>query len=157
MNGPTSSTPPQRGIGTAIALAMVDTSVLVQAAVRDSGAKHRQANALLDRLCAEDALAVSAQVLHEFYAAVTRPHGSRSTAHVQATQIIAALVEAATVLPVTAAATVRALDAMTWHGLSYGDALVWATAKEGGVAVVHSENFQDGRTVEGVRFANPFA
>jgi predicted nucleic acid-binding protein len=42
------------------------------------------------------------------------------------------------------------------HQLSYWDALIWATAKLNQIATVLSEDFQDGRLLEGVRFRNPF-
>jgi predicted nucleic acid-binding protein len=135
---------------------MVDTSVLVHAIDRQSEAKHRRARDLIRTLLAEDDLAVSPQILSEFHAVVTRTRHAPPSVHVRAIQVVAALIEAATVLPLTASATLRALDAMAWHGLAFGDALLWATATEGGIAVVHSENFPDGRVVEGVRFANPF-
>ncbi len=42
------------------------------------------------------------------------------------------------------------------HGLSYYDAQIWATARLNQIPVVFSEDFQDGQTLEGVRFVNPF-
>jgi len=41
--------------------------------------------------------------------------------------------------------------------LPFWDALLWATAKAAGVSVVLSEDFQDGRELEGVQFRNPFS
>jgi predicted nucleic acid-binding protein len=46
---------------------------------------------------------------------------------------------------------------MPRHGLSFWDALIWSAAVENNVAVIYTEDFQDGRVVEGVRFVNPFA
>ncbi len=136
---------------------MVDASVLVHAIDRQSEAKHRRARELIQRLIAEDVLTLSPQVLSEFHAVVTRPRHAPPSVHVRAIQVVATLMEAATVLPVTASATLRALDAMAWHGLAFGDALLWATAREGGVSVVYIEDILDGRVIEGVRFANPFS
>jgi predicted nucleic acid-binding protein len=42
------------------------------------------------------------------------------------------------------------------YRLSFWDALIWATARNAGVPVVLSEDYQDGREIEGVRFVNPF-
>ncbi len=39
---------------------------------------------------------------------------------------------------------------------SFWDALIRSAAAENGVAIVYSEDFQEGRDVEGVRFVNPF-
>lgn len=60
------------------------------------------------------------------------------------------------VLPLTGAATATALTAVEQYRLSFWDALVWATARDADVPVVLSEDFQDGREIEGVRFVNPF-
>jgi predicted nucleic acid-binding protein len=43
------------------------------------------------------------------------------------------------------------------HQLSYYDAQIWATARLNQVQLVLSEDFQDGQTLEGVHFTNPFA
>jgi predicted nucleic acid-binding protein len=97
------------------------------------------------------------QVLNELYAVTTRPHKPPALSHAKATQIIQELAGAAIVLPLTLAVTFRALDAMPRHSLSFWDALIWAAARENGVGVIHTEDFQDGREIEGVRFRNPFA
>ena len=45
---------------------------------------------------------------------------------------------------------------MPRHGLSFWDALIWAAAAENGIKTVYTEDYQDGREIEGVRFVNPF-
>ena len=62
----------------------------------------------------------------------------------------------ADVLSLTGAATTAALTAVEQHRLSFWDALIWATARDADVRVILSEDFQDGREIEGVRFVNPF-
>lgn len=52
--------------------------------------------------------------------------------------------------------TLRAVDAVAAHGLSFWDALIWAAARENGVGTIATEEFQHGREIEGVRFVNPF-
>jgi predicted nucleic acid-binding protein len=59
-------------------------------------------------------------------------------------------------VPITAPVTFRALDAMPRHGLSFWDALIWAAAADNGIPVIYTEDFQDGRNIEGVQFINPF-
>jgi predicted nucleic acid-binding protein len=56
----------------------------------------------------------------------------------------------------TRATTLRALEAIPRHGLSFWDALNWAAAKENGIPEVYTEDFQHGREIEGVRIVNPF-
>ena len=46
---------------------------------------------------------------------------------------------------------------MPRHGLSFWDELIWSAAVENEVALIYTEDFQDGRVVEGVRFVKPFA
>lgn len=43
------------------------------------------------------------------------------------------------------------------HQLAYYDAQLWATARLHQVPFIMSEDFQTGRTLEGVTFVNPFA
>ena len=42
------------------------------------------------------------------------------------------------------------------YHFSYYDAQIWAAARLNQVSTVFSEDFQDGQTIEGVRFTNPF-
>ncbi len=37
------------------------------------------------------------------------------------------------------------------------ETLIWAAAKENGIPLIYTEDFQHGRDVEGVRIVNPFA
>jgi predicted nucleic acid-binding protein len=138
------------------AKALVDTNVLIYAHDFREPDKQARAQHLLDEL--EDARTgvFSAQVLNEFYATITRPTRPGRLSPDEAAQIIRDLAAAWEVLPVTVAVTLRALDAMPQHGFSFWDALIWATAKEGNVEVVCTEDFQHGREVEGVKFINPF-
>jgi predicted nucleic acid-binding protein len=39
--------------------------------------------------------------------------------------------------------------------MSFWDAMLWAVAKENEVTEIGTEDFQDGRLAEGVRFRNP--
>ena len=41
------------------------------------------------------------------------------------------------------------------HKMAYWDALIWSTAKRAGLRAVLSEDFQDGRRLEGIHFLNP--
>ena len=49
-----------------------------------------------------------------------------------------------------------AIEAQQEHGLQFWDAMLWATARRAGCRLLLSEDLQDGRTLGGVRFANPF-
>ncbi len=75
----------------------------------------------------------------------------------QTALLLRELEAAGEIVPVTSRLTFRALDAMPRHGLSFWDALIWAAAAEGAARTIYTEDFQDGREIEGVRFVNPFA
>jgi predicted nucleic acid-binding protein len=130
---------------------MVDTNVLIYAFDPAAGDKRTRAVDLIRKLSEDGELAVSVQVLNEFYNVATRPNKPPSLAHEDAKQVAQDLANVSEVLPLTSAVTFRALDAIPRHGLSFWDALIWAAAKENGVTVIYTEDFQHGRDVEGVR------
>ena len=60
------------------------------------------------------------------------------------------------VVSVSRETALHAVRAAAEHQIPYWDALIWAAAKLAGIRVVLSEDFQDGREIEGVTFQNPF-
>ena len=50
----------------------------------------------------------------------------------------------------------RAMWAAQQHHLPFWDAMLWATARRAGCRLLISEDGQDGRSLEGVTFVNPF-
>lgn len=136
---------------------LVDTNVVIYAADPSDEAKRRVAIQLIETLRSRNALVVSVQVLNEFYQRSTRTHKPPALSHAEALEIVADLSRAAEVLPLTASITLRALDAIPRHGFSFWDSLIWAAARENGIGVVYTEDYQHGRDVEGVRIINPFA
>jgi predicted nucleic acid-binding protein len=50
----------------------------------------------------------------------------------------------------------EALRGVGAHRMTYWDALIRATARLNQIPAILSEDFQDGRFLEGVRFFNPF-
>jgi len=136
--------------------AFVDTNVLIYAFDHSEAAKHAVADALVESLLVAGRLVLSAQVLNEFYWASTRPHRKSPLDHETATQAVKSLARHARVVGLDASLTLAALDAVDRHGLSFWDALIWAAAKFAECAVVYSEDFQNGRELDGVRFHNPF-
>jgi len=49
-----------------------------------------------------------------------------------------------------------AIAAVGAHQIAFWDAMLWATARRAGCRLILTENFQDGRTLEGVQFLDPF-
>ncbi len=131
----------------------VDTNVLLYAAstAEDEREKALRARDLLE---AED-LALSAQVLQEFYVQATRPTRAQRLSHEQA----AGLVEAFLRFPVqeTSVALVRAaLETAARFSLSYWDAAIIEAARGLGCATLLTEDLGDGTDYGGVRVVNPF-
>ena len=131
----------------------VDTNVLLYAAstAEDEREKALRARDLLE---AED-LALSVQVLQEFYVQATRPTRAQRLSHEQA----AGLVEAFLRFPVqdTTVALVRAaLETAARFSVSYRDAAIIEAARGLGCATLLTEDLGDGTDYGGVRVVNPF-
>jgi predicted nucleic acid-binding protein len=61
------------------------------------------------------------------------------------------------VFTLTPLVVLEAVRGVRDHQLSYYDAQIWAVARLNQIPVVFSEDFQDGQSLEGVRFVNPFS
>lgn len=127
----------------------LDTNVLVYAHDRNEPVKGPQAKALLIQLLAAGRPLVSVQVLSEFYWAVTRKLRPPLT-HDEAVAEINRFNMLASVVPMTWDLLAKALQKCASHGLPLWDAQVLAAASLNGAACVLSEDFQDGRTIDGV-------
>ena len=132
----------------------VDTNVLIYAVSADAedAAKRRRA---LDLLAQRD-LALSVQVLQEFYVQATRPSRPGRLSHDEAVDFAEALLR----FPVQA----MTLDAMRTafsicerFGLSYWDSAILAAARIRGCDAVYSEDLSAEQEYDGLRVINPFA
>lgn len=133
--------------------ALVDTNILVYAHDRDAGDKHARAVDLLAHLASSRELTLSAQVLNELANVLLR---KRKLDRAVVATAVAMVSARAIVFPLTGELTALALGPGMDAGLSFWDALVWATAHANGIGVVYSEDFTHDRVVEGVRFVDPF-
>jgi predicted nucleic acid-binding protein len=138
------------------ARALVDTNILVYAYDLDDPVKHGVAQALIEQLSIQGRLLFSVQVCNEFCSVMMRPNRTTRYSPTELTDVLSELAAIGDVVPISARTTLRALAAMPKHGLSFWDALIWAAAAENGAAMIYTEDFQDGRDVDGVRFVNPF-
>jgi predicted nucleic acid-binding protein len=131
----------------------VDTNVLLYSAstAREEKSKKEIALALLD--C--DDLALSVQVLQEFYVQATRSSKSGRLSHDEASSLIEAFARFR--VQETTLALVRAsLDARERYGISYWDAAIVEAARSLGCEKVLSEDLNDGQDYGGVKVENPF-
>jgi len=139
------------------ARAFVDTNVVIYAYDPAESGKHDVARDLLNRLSDAGGLVFSTQVFNEFCSVMMGAKRKPPLPVERIVEILRRLTATGEVVPITSSMTFLALDAIPRHGLSFWDALIWAAARENGVPTIYTEDFQDGRDVEGVRFLNPFA
>jgi predicted nucleic acid-binding protein len=136
---------------------IVDTNVFIYAADPAAGEKRTRSLALVRDLKNRGALVVTSQVLNEIYSVATRPHKPPALSHDEAGDLIRDLAGTSVVLPLTASETLLALDAVGRHGMSFWDALIWATAKARGISTIHTEDVPGAPEIDGVRYHNPFS
>jgi predicted nucleic acid-binding protein len=129
-----------------------DTNILFYALDPDAGEKHRVASSLIASADTSRALLIL-QTLGELCNSVQRKNSS-------AAQLAYTFVERNTVLFDVVHALpsdlTDAIDTHQTHNIPFWDAMLWATARRAGCTLLLSEDFQDGRTLGGVAFRNPF-
>ena len=132
----------------------VDTNVLLYAVSKrpTEQGKRNQALAVLER----PDIALSPQVLGEFYTQSTRPSRQGALTHPEAVEFIGNLqrfhIEHLTFEVVRTALTLRER-----FGISYWDATILATARIAGCDTVYSEDLSHTQDYDGIRVQNPFA
>lgn len=129
----------------------LDANILVYAQDQDSPAKRRRSREVIAALAESGAGVISTQVLQEFYVTVTRklsvaPLAAKS---VLQTFKIFEIVQASPDL------IESAIDCSVLNAISFWDALIVAAAASSGCAIVYSEDFNPGQTIQGVRIENP--
>jgi predicted nucleic acid-binding protein len=131
----------------------IDTNILLYSISRDPAetSKRDIAVALLDT----ENIALSVQVLQEFYVQATRATRPDALAHEIAVGLVRTWLRfkvQETTLPVM----INALEIKVRYGLSYWDAAIVAAARALGCHELLSEDMSHGREVEGVTINNPF-
>ncbi|MGH6918831.1 MAG: PIN domain-containing protein [Geminicoccaceae bacterium] len=131
---------------------VLDANILIYAIDTAAGSRHTSAGALIERVLRGGRAILILQTMTEFYSVATRKF------RIPSRDALLFLDELRAVLSVYAADE-RDFDRATRgdrHGLSFWDALLWATADRVGVRCLLTEDFQDGRTLGGVTFVDPF-
>lgn len=134
----------------------IDTNILVYAYDRAAGHKQERALATLDHLVAGGRGRLSVQILGEFFRVATTKLKPRLPL-AEARSELAALARTWPILTVTPLVVLEAARGVDQHGLSYWNAQIWATARLNQIDVILSEDFSEGRVIDGVVFRNPFA
>ena len=135
---------------------LIDTNVLIYA--NDGRAPARQARALevLEHLSVIGSGCLSVQCLSEFIAVSTR-RLQPPVPIAQALSLAESLAAAFRIFDVTTMIVLEAARGVRDHRLAYYDAQLWASARLNQIAVIFSEDFRPGTTLESVRFVDPFA
>lgn len=131
----------------------IDTNILLYSISRDPAevSKRDIAIALLDA----DDIALSVQVLQEFYVQATRASRPDALSHDIAVGLVRTWLRF-TVQEITLPVMIGALEIKAIYRLSYWDAAIVAAARALGCRELLSEDMSHGREVEGVTITNPF-
>jgi predicted nucleic acid-binding protein len=131
----------------------VDTNILLYAISRDPAEqdKAKRANDIL----ADRDLALSVQVLQEFYVQATRAGRPDAIEHSQAVRLIESFRRFA-VQDLTSGIMLAALGTRQRFQLSYWDAAIIEAARAMGCTQVLSEDLNDGQDYAGVGVTDPF-
>lgn len=131
----------------------VDTDVLLYAVSKDPAehAKSSKANALL----AEPDLALSVQVLQEFYVEATRASRADPLTHLQAVRLVESFLRFP-VLTMDVDVASAAMALRERFAISYWNAAIIEAARAMRCKLVLSEDLDHGQDYGGVRVENPF-
>jgi len=131
----------------------IDTNILLYSISRDQTESRKRdiAIALLDA----DDVALSVQVLQEFYVQATRATRTDALAHEVAAGLVRTWLRFK-VQEITLPVMISALEIKALYRLSYWDAAIVASARALGCRELLSEDMSHGREVEGITITNPF-
>ena len=129
----------------------LDTNVLIYAVDPTHAGKHVRASEIVNAAAAVES-AVAVQVLAEFVAVARR----KVHAFGEALAYIERLRRTFAIVTADIDAYDIAVQVVTKHDMPIWDAMLWATLDQAGCRTLLTEDFQDGRTLGGVTFLNPF-
>ena len=129
-----------------------DSNILVYAADSDAGIKHDTSSDLISRAAHVDSVLVLQSLAEFFFVATRKGKAEPADAKVFVTDWS----EVFAIHSADEETFLRALDAVSRHGMAFWGAMMWAVARQVRCDFLISEDFQDGRQLEGVTFVNPF-
>ena len=133
---------------------LADTNILFYAVSADPAEAGKRVQAL-EVLADRDNLALSVQVLAEFYHQATRPSRASRLSHEEALAFIDRLADIP-IQAVTIEVFHRATELCDRYRISYWDAAILAAARMLGCDAVYSEDLSHSQEYDGVRIINPF-
>jgi predicted nucleic acid-binding protein len=132
----------------------VDTNILVYAYDSSAGDKHEIAEKEIASLWNSGQGLISTQVLQEFYVTITKKVPRPVDSDI-ARMIIQDLLQWKVIIN-DGQSILEAVEIQKKYKFEFWDALVVQAAIKGEAAVLLSEDFESGRTIDGIRFRNPF-
>ena len=130
----------------------LDTNILVYAVDLDAGEKNETARSLMGAAARKDSY-LTVQALGEFFHATTR---KKLLGTEEAERFIEEWRSVFSIIVASEAALMTATKAVREHGISFWDAMLWATVRQAGCTHILSEDMQHGRNLGGVEIINPF-
>jgi predicted nucleic acid-binding protein len=137
------------------AKAFLDTNIFVYSFDERHQTKRRKAQALIERALADQTGVVSFQVIQEFFNVALRKFSMPFSVHDCKAYLDRVLSPLCDIFPSMRLYRL-ALDTQEETGWSFYDALIVASAIEGGCETIYSEDLQRGRSLAGVTIQNPF-
>lgn len=133
----------------------VDTNILMYAHDRSTGAKHRLAVSLLERLWDSGQGVLSTQVLQELCVNLRR----KATPPLPVSQVRQLIRDysAWEIVTNTSESVLQAIEIEARYQISFWDALILHAAMDSGASILYSEDLAANQTYGGIRVVNPLA
>src|SRR5579863_6691487 len=133
----------------------LDTNLFVYTFDAKAPAKAKKAAQLIRRAADTGEGIISYQVVQEFFNVALRRF-TQPLSVPEAEQYLITVLRPLLAVHSSPAIYFEALRILEKHKLSWYDSLIVAAAVEGQCEKLYSEDFQDGRKIEGMRIENPF-
>jgi predicted nucleic acid-binding protein len=132
----------------------VDSNILVYANDRSEKVKHERAKQILFDGISKQDIAVSTQVLSEFYVTVTKKIKIKLPVDIAKKEI--ELLRTIEIVEIDFNLIIQAINISTKNNLSYWDALILSAAQKARCTILYSEDLSTGQTMDTVTIINPF-
>lgn len=132
----------------------LDANILVYANDKFGKDKSVISQEIIFELLEKDKGVVSAQVLNEFFVVVTQKIERTISVDLAEKEIVQFC--SFEVVELDENMTLKAIGLSRKHRLSFWDALIIAAAAHADCALIYSEDFSDGRIIDGIKIKNPF-
>ena len=132
----------------------IDTNIVVYAFDASDEKKHKTAGRLLNDAFRSKDVAISTQVLKEFFVTVTKKI-QRKMDLLEAKEIIKRLA-LLQVVETTVPLVLRGIDIQRENRISFWDAIIVAAAGASNCTTILSENLSHDTIIEGIHIKNPF-